>query len=78
MGFFHVWQSAQVPLGLAVIDYGRKEVGLKGFLYACEEEPDVAFRRIEAMLDAPIGRRPNLASPVTPYQRESKDETTSP
>ena len=32
MGFFHVWQSAQVPLGLAVIDYGRKEVGLKGFL----------------------------------------------
>jgi len=38
MGFYHIAVKAQVPIQLAYIDYGKKEMGITELLYPGEDE----------------------------------------
>ncbi len=69
MGFFHVWKAADVPLGIAVIDYGRKEVGIKAYLSPQAESEDEAFQRIADAMGDTCGFHPSRAAPIRPYKR---------
>ena len=69
MGFFHVWREADVPLGIAVIDYGRKQVGIKAYLPAEDETEVEAFARIERAMGEARGYHPAQAAPIRPYQK---------
>jgi len=62
-GFYHLARAARVPLGLAFIDYRRREVGVGGYLDLTD---DVAadMARIAAFYVDKTGRRPENASPV--------------
>lgn len=62
-GFYHVALKADVPLGVAFIDYGRHELGVAGFLTLTGDQ-DADMHRIAKLLEGRQGRRPNEASPV--------------
>jgi 1-acyl-sn-glycerol-3-phosphate acyltransferase len=62
-GFYRLAIAAGVPLGLATIDWGRREIALERFLTL---SGDIA-RDLQAIADhfsAVRGRHPELASPV--------------
>lgn len=62
-GFYHVAVQAQVPLGLAGLDFARREVALVDFLHLCgDAQADVAA--IAARLGHHRGRRPEWAAPI--------------
>lgn len=62
-GFYRLAMAAEVPLGLATIDWGRREITLERFLMLSGD----AARDLQAIADhlsAVRGRHPELASPV--------------
>lgn len=62
-GFYHVALQAQVPVGLAALDYGRREVCVERFVMLTGDcAADLAA--IERGLHQPLGRRPDRASPI--------------
>lgn len=62
-GFYQVALRAGVPLGLAYLDFARREVGLVHFLQLCGDPPaDLAA--IGARLGHHRGRRPEWAAPI--------------
>ena len=62
-GFYHLALRARVPVGLVVFDYGRREVGVAGFVtMSGDAGRDLAA--IEQGLGQPVGRRPELAAPI--------------
>ncbi len=63
-GFYRVALACQVPVGLAFIDFGRKRVGIEGFLRL---SGDLAADRalLAARLAGVKGFRPQAAAPVT-------------
>jgi 1-acyl-sn-glycerol-3-phosphate acyltransferase len=62
-GFYHLARAANVPVGLAFIDYPTRRVGVGGFVELTGDAPaDLA--RIAAMYAAATGRRPELQGPV--------------
>lgn len=62
-GFHAVAVQAGVPLAVACMDYGRKRVGITGFLQLCgDEAADLAA--IARLLDGVAGRHPKLATPI--------------
>jgi len=62
-GFYHVAVQAQVPLGLAGLDFVRREVALVDFLQLCGE-PQADLAAIAARLGHHRGRRPEWAAPI--------------
>lgn len=62
-GFYHVAHSAGVPLGLAALDYARREVRVDTFL---QLSGDVAadMAQIASVLGSAVGKRPALAAPI--------------
>ena len=62
-GFYHLARAFHVPVGLAFIDYRRREVGVGGFV---ELTGDVAadMACIAAFYAGKTARRPELAAPV--------------
>lgn len=62
-GFYHVAVQAQVPLGLAGLDFVRREVTLVDFLQLCGE-PQADLAAIAARLRHHRGRRPEWAAPI--------------
>jgi 1-acyl-sn-glycerol-3-phosphate acyltransferase len=62
-GFYRVAVGAQVPLGVASLDWGRRVVLLKDFLHLTGDEAhDMA--RITECLAGVRGRRPECAGPI--------------
>ena len=55
--------QAEVPLGVAFFDYGRKRVGVQGYLQLSgSRETDLAA--ISSAYDGVVGRHPDLAAPI--------------
>ena len=62
-GFYHVTLAAGVPLGLAALDYARREVRLDAFvLLSGDVEADMA--EVASVLGQATGKRPALAAPI--------------
>ena len=68
MGFYHLWVATQVPLGVAVLDWGRKEIGVRAFVRPTGNI-DTDFSNIEAAIGGATGRIPSHASPVRAWIR---------
>jgi 1-acyl-sn-glycerol-3-phosphate acyltransferase len=62
-GFYRVAVQAQVPLGLAGLDFAHREVALVDFLQLCGE-PQADLAAIAARLGHHRGRRPEWAAPI--------------
>ena len=62
-GFYQVAVGAQVPLGLAYLDYGRRRVGVHSYLRLCGE-PVADMEAIERSLGSAQGCRPECAAPI--------------
>jgi 1-acyl-sn-glycerol-3-phosphate acyltransferase len=62
-GFYHLARAAQVPLGLAFIDYRRREVGVGGFV-GLSGDVDMDMARIAAFYADKTACRPENAAPV--------------
>ncbi len=62
-GFYRVTLSAQVPLVLAVLDYGRRQVRLIDVM-TLSGQVDEDMRRIAEVFEGSTGLRQELAAPV--------------
>lgn len=62
-GFYHVAVRARVPLGLAGLDFARREVALQDFLHL-SGDPHADLAAIAARLGHHRGRRPEWAAPI--------------
>jgi 1-acyl-sn-glycerol-3-phosphate acyltransferase len=62
-GFYHLTRAANVPLGLAFIDYARREIGVGAYMMLTGDV-DADMARIAAFYADKRGRRPALAGPV--------------
>ena len=62
-GFYRVAVRAGVPLGVAAIDYGRRQIRLNQFIQLSGEAA-VDMAEIEAALQDPRGYRHEQASPI--------------
>lgn len=68
-GFYRLALAAKVPLGLAFIDYRRREVGIGTWLDLTGDE-QADLERIRAFYGGKRGRRPALAGPIRFPERE--------
>lgn len=70
-GFYHIALAAEVPVGLAYIDYGSREIGLVEYF---KLSGDVAAD-LQRIRDAYRGRRglyPELAAPIVFHRRSDE------
>jgi 1-acyl-sn-glycerol-3-phosphate acyltransferase len=68
-GFYRLALAARVPLGLGFIDYGRREVGVGGWLDLAGDEA-IDLERIRAFYADKRGFRHALAGPIRFPPRE--------
>ena len=69
-GFYHLARAAEVPVGVAYLDYPAREVGVAGFVRLVGEvEADMAA--IAALLAGHHGRHPQLESPVRLHREQA-------
>ena len=62
-GFYHLARAAGVPIGLAFIDYARREIGIGAYVdLTGDEAADMAG--VAAFYAAKVGKRPANAGPV--------------
>lgn len=64
-GFYHMAVGAGVPVGVMALDWGRRRVGLVGYVQPTGDL-DADFAAIGALLRGVQGRRPELMGPVRP------------
>jgi hypothetical protein len=64
-GFYHVAVEANVPVGIAYLDWGRKRIGLTRFLMLTGDVPQ-DFARLRAAYEGINGCVPHLAAPICP------------
>lgn len=64
-GFYRVALQADVPVGLAYLDFGQRRVGIQTYLRFCGDRAQ-DFRALAEAFGAVRGLRPQLASPVQP------------
>ncbi|MCC7216701.1 MAG: 1-acyl-sn-glycerol-3-phosphate acyltransferase [Burkholderiales bacterium] len=62
-GFYHLTRAVDVPLGLAFIDYARREIGVGAYV-ALTGDVAADMARIAAFYADKRGRRPGNAGPV--------------
>lgn len=62
-GFYRVALQAGVPVALAVIDYGRRRVGIDS-CWRLSGHPEADFAAFAAQLEGCRGCRPELAAPI--------------
>lgn len=62
-GFYQVAVGAQVPVGLAYLDYGRRRVGVHSYIRLCGD-PHADMQEIERCLGPARGCRPENAAPI--------------
>ena len=68
MGFYHVAMQAQVPVGLAVLDFGRREVGFKS-IWNLSGDVAADFAVFAQVLSTCRGCKHELAAPVRPIEK---------
>jgi 1-acyl-sn-glycerol-3-phosphate acyltransferase len=75
-GFYRLAHQAQVPVGVAALDYARKELRLTHFIRL---SGDVAadHDRIKQLIGPVSGLRPDLASPIQPTTAHAPAKETS-
>jgi hypothetical protein len=62
-GFYHLAVAAEVPLGLAALDFARKEVRVTQFI-GLTGDPEQDLLRIRAYYASATGCRPEQAGPI--------------
>jgi 1-acyl-sn-glycerol-3-phosphate acyltransferase len=62
-GFYRVARAAQVPVGLAFIDYGRRAVGVGEWIALTGDEKR-DLDRMRAFYAGKVGRHPDQQSPI--------------
>jgi 1-acyl-sn-glycerol-3-phosphate acyltransferase len=62
-GFYRVAVQAQVPVCVAALDFGRREVRVNTFVQLCGD-PALDMAAIETALQQPRGCNPAQASPI--------------
>ena len=62
-GFYHIARAAAVPVGLAFIDWSRREIGFADFVELTGDE-DADMQRIAAAYVGRIGRNAEQQGPV--------------
>lgn len=67
-GFYRVAVGADVPLAVAHLDFGRREVGIFACLRLCGD-PDADLAGIACRSAGVRGYRPHLASPIRWFNR---------
>lgn len=67
-GFWHIARAADVPVVMAYIDYGKKEIG-KGESFVPGEDIDRDFERIRGFYADKRGHRPTQESAIRPKAR---------
>lgn len=72
-GFYHMARAADVPIGVMVLDWGHKRVGLVGYLVPTGNL-DADFAEIRRLLGDARGRVPEQATPA--YPRPAADPQT--
>ena len=70
-GFYHLWQASGCPLGLAYIDYGKKEIGVRDYVL-CSGQMQADFAALAQYYADRTGYHPEQAAPVQPYQKPPK------
>ncbi len=75
-GFYHLWRAADCPLGLAYIDYGKREIGVRHFV-RCSGDMAADFAGLARYYDGRQGYHPEKAGPVRPHER-NKTRTSKP
>lgn len=74
-GFYHIARMADVPLGLACIDYGCKEVRLVTYVMLTGDI-DVDLPRIRDAYQTCRGLKPECASPIGFASKDRREEQT--
>ncbi len=64
-GFYHVALHAQVPVGLAFLDWGRKRMGVTEF-FMLSGDMAADFAQMRRAYDGVQGFNPSQASPIVP------------
>ena len=62
-GFYRLAKQAQLPIGVAVLDFKNKEVGIVEFFEPSDNE-DVDLEILRQIYAGRVGCRPELASPI--------------
>jgi 1-acyl-sn-glycerol-3-phosphate acyltransferase len=75
-GFYHLALAANVPVGLAFIDYGSRVVGLETYLTLTGNEQE-DLRRIRAAYAGKIGRHPSNAGEIR-FERAGDERNARP
>lgn len=64
-GFYHIARAAGVPIVMAYLDYGKKQVGIGGAFYP-GDDMEAVFTRIRAFYADRRGKRPENESDIRP------------
>jgi len=75
-GFYHLARAADVPLGLAFIDYARLEIGVGAYI-ALTGDVAADMARIAAFYADKRGKRPGSAGPVRLAATETSDSSVA-
>lgn len=70
-GFYHLWQAADCPLGLAYIDYRHKRIGMLDYVQ-CTGNMEADFAALARYYADYHGYHPGQQAPVRPFQRPDK------
>ena len=75
-GFYRVAQQADVPLGIATLDYARKTMRLQYFI-RLSHDTDHDYQRINAIVSGVVGYHADQASPVRPLASPTRTQETT-
>lgn len=67
-GFYHLWHNSACPLGLAYIDYGKKEMGVTDYVLS-SGNMQADFAALAQYYAGRSGYHPTQAAPVQPYKK---------
>lgn len=73
-GFYRLALAANVPLGLAFIDYPRREIGIMGYLTLCGDEA-VDLANIRDAYAGRIGKHPDQQGPIAFAATDNRNKT---
>ena len=62
-GFYRLAKKAHLPIGIAVLDFKKREVGIVGFFEPSEDE-EADLEILRQAYSGRIGCKPELASPI--------------
>ena len=71
-GFYRLAIKAKVPIGMAIIDYSAKEIGIEDFFIPTGTE-EIDLKILREMYCDRVGCRPELAAPITFWSPSKKE-----